>query len=779
MKLRLTGFIIGVLTSLIWPQVPSSIIALVIMAVGLSLFKRQALLSCLMLGIGYCSIMINYQFNDIEYLKLRNSSIKGTIISLPQQRKYNNRFFFKLSSIMPSDPSRQNSRQSPIKSAAVILVYWGGEHQLQQGQRLALTVKVRPIHGYANQGGFNYQKWLISQGVMATASVVDGVVIDAGVSTRARVAALMKQATAPYQTGNFIRALTIADKQCFNQDDWDLLAKTGTSHLFAISGLHLSMVFACALLLLRYLLFFIVRVNNQWLNNKNTDIPSMTAAILALVLSVGYSYLAGFSLPTIRALIMLSVLVFSWTVGQKMSLTEVILYSLAMMLLLDPIAGLGLSFWLSFSAVCSLLLLIFLAKGHFFKDASPWQNGVYRCYLMCRMQCWLFVCLLGIQLFFFSGIAVIAPVANVIAVPVVGLLVLPCVLIAMLLLTIWPWFSDQCFALADWLLRAIMVYLDWLTTWPGGWFANPHYEFWLLGLAALVFVTLLKYCQVNFKVILMIVLLMMLNVVLTLSMTSDTERWQVHFLDVGQGNAAVIIKNRHAMVIDAGKKGISDKVIIPFLAQHSIKALDYIVLTHQDSDHSGGSEKLMTQYLQATVISNVQQGRIILCGDLIGKPILWQGLTLVFFATPPGFSTTENDNSCVLRLSDQHHSVLFSGDISKKSERYMVKHLNGIDWHSEVLQVPHHGSRSSSSKSFIQWLKPQVAVVSAARFNQWHFPAQQVVNRYHRYNVALYNTAQHGQVTIEFAPHSSLKIRRYRQDIVPFWYNRLFYKHLY
>ncbi|NRA56111.1 MAG: DNA internalization-related competence protein ComEC/Rec2 [Gammaproteobacteria bacterium] len=764
MERRLIGIILGIASSLVWPHVPSLATLLILGAAGLLLAKSQPLLSSVLIGISYCAALINMQFNDIQYLKLQNSSIIGTIISLPEQRKFNNRFFFKLSEI--------NTPHITRKSAALLLVYWPGSHQLMQGQQLKLTIDIRPVHGLANQGGFNYQKWLLSQGIVATARVSNGVIINPKSQIRASLVVELTRQVTDLSHGHLIRALALADKSGFSRPDWQLLTATGTSHLFAISGLHLAIVFGLS--------FSLMRLALSWSRALTYHQRLVVMTISALLVAFCYSYLAGFSLPTVRALVMLSVLSVVGLLGQRMSLVQLFIYSLATILVFDPLSVLALGFWLSFGAVFFLMILVFIVIKPIPTTKSRFHRFGHKVVALAQMQLWLFGAMCGLQLVFFAGFSWVAPLANLVAVPAISLLVLPVIILGLLVLILLPEFAlaGFLFEIADNLLELVFKYLGWLANWPDAWVASSKIQYWLFFIVLLA--VLLNLTLINtprWRIGAALASLLLTSGAVTLWPTQQPA-WSVHFLDVGQGNAAVVIRNGRAIVLDTGKSrtsSISNLVILPFLQHQAINQLDYVILSHQDNDHAGGWRELISHFPAAKIISNWpnkprQQG-VTHCAKLQNKPLLWQGLTLSFVMAPPRLARNENDRSCVTKVADNAHAVLFPGDISRKIENYLQLQ-SAQRWQSDILVVPHHGSKTSSSLAFINFIAPQIAVVSAGRFNQWNFPKPEVLEHYNRAGVKMVNTATDGQISVFFYSDGSYELKRYRTEISPFWYNK-------
>ncbi|NRA61447.1 MAG: DNA internalization-related competence protein ComEC/Rec2, partial [Psychrobium sp.] len=688
MERLLIGFIIGLLSLMFWPSIPAWWLGACLLVIGVIVVKTRPFLASCLFGLSYCILAINHHFNDLEQLSKANSSIIGHIISLPVQGKYHNRFYFKLTHLFVQGKK--------VRSNAKLLLVWPGEHRLAQGQQLKLSIVTRPLHDLANQGGFNGQKWQLSKGLIATGKVLSGEVLSTDIGLRGKLAATLQHQLAHLDNQRFIRALSIGDKQMFDQQDWRLLSKTGTSHLFAISGLHLSIVaMLCALLIASPV---------RLLFGHHVLLARRITLVTALVICTCYSYLAGFSLPTLRALLMLCIAALFLMAGQRLRLSQMLLLSFAALLVIDPLSMLSLGFWLSFCAVA--IIFIFVSRGRRQSvELSGWKKVRYWCQQLLIMQLMLSGGMVALQLMFFEGSALLAPLANVIAVPLVSLIILPLCLLALFGLILAPSnsLSALLYEIVDWLLNQLFVVLSAISNLDISWLALGEPIMVLVACLALALVLLSSYLR-RITSLMIGGFCLVIVTVSCLFISGDKADWQIHFLDVGHGNAAVIVKNGQAIIVDSARSylnandelgSVASNIILPFLNRHGIKNVNFLVITHQDNDHNGGMRTLLAHLPNARLITNVSALDGLTptpCDQLSFK---WQQLQLTFSALNHKYSArawakSQNNNSCLLHVDDGIYSALFVGDIEKPAEKYYLQRA-GQRLRADILQVAHHG----------------------------------------------------------------------------------------
>ncbi|MGB1298057.1 MAG: DNA internalization-related competence protein ComEC/Rec2 [Psychrobium sp.] len=745
----------GFLTILLWPSLPEYWVALVCCGLAILLFKTHRTSASFIAGLSLCIVSTNFHFADLKLLLTANSSIKGEIVSLPVQGKHHNRFYFELSQIEIGDLA--------VASDARVAVIWPGQHKLEQGQKLELKVKAKPISGLFNQGSFNYQRYMISNGVIANASVYEGKILNREGNFRARTSALFESKHGYYSEMRFIRALVIGDKAHFGSDDWQVLQRTGTSHLFAISGLHLGLVCFLTLLIIKP----IVR-----LLNLKARLALTCSLVVTLAIGMFYSGLAGFSYPTIRALVMLAIGSVFVALGQRIDLFRVVLITLWIIGLFDPLGLLAQGLWLSiFALLCVVVSARWLSSSRLASQAT-WRAVIMHWFVqLLKIQLGLALGLSAVQLLFFGGISVIAPIANLVAVPMISMIVLPSSVMATLFEFLgFEMLAHWLFTLANFTVSSLYSFLEWLSNLTLSWQSTAVARIIVIGALLIVLLIVLDRLRLSSRGYFGVIAVLFTVAKTMSNKTDDDEQWKIDFLDVGHGNSAVIVKNNRAIVVDTGNvlgehSTMAKGVILPFIAADGIREVDYIFITHMDADHSAGLADLKQHFARAITVTN-QQGQ---CSE---HQIDWQGLQIRFtqaIGLKKKSHRNENNESCLIHISGSYGNVLFTGDIERPAEKLLVQQLDE-SWAADVMQVPHHGSKTSSSRDLVELIQPKFAVVSTASFNQWHFPSLNVVNRYQRNGVQLLNTATMGQITIKMSA-SGPNITNYRGDPVPFWYN--------
>jgi len=259
--------------------------------------------------------------------------------------------------------------------------------------------------------------------------------------------------------------------------------------------------------------------------------------------------------------------------------------------------------------------------------------------------------------------------------------------------------------------------------------------------------------------------------------------WQVSVLDVGQGLSVVIERNGKVILYDTGASypsgfNLAESVVFPYLQYRGIETIDQLILSHTDNDHAGGLTFIEEQVVSGKIVVNEMKfndkdnehqkyPRKKSCKK--GDSFTWQGLTLNVL-WPEVIQEKENDNSCVINVSDGKYNVLLTGDISRKVEKILVSDSTIADeLKANIIIAPHHGSKTSSSSRFIEAVSPDTVIFSAGYLNRWHMPNKAVLKRYQEFNVTPYSTAEQGMVVIKIAEYG-LEIETYREHIKPYWF---------
>ncbi len=697
-------------------------------------------------------------------LEGENLLLTGVVATLPEQRDRLWRFEFELDGVLTPEITLA---QLPPR----IRLNWYGNRdnrvpQLVVGERWQLLVRLKQPHGFMNPGGFDYEGWLYRHGIRATGYVrAEGdnrQIGAAGLSYqvdrwRSLLSQKMNEALPQQEFRGIIKALAIGKQDEIGEAQWQTFLKTGTNHLVAISGLHVSMISGLAFLLWRWLWGRSAWLTLRWPAQK-------VGAVAAIMAALTYAALAGFSIPTQRTLIMVVVFMVALIVQRYRRPSDGLLLALLLVLLFDPLAVMDAGFWLSFGAVA----FIFLGMGGRLGSHGLWWKWG-------RVHLLMAVALAPITLLLFQKASLISPLANFVAVPWVSLVVVPLVLLGSLLLLLVPVAGEWLLVLANGCLALIWPVLNWFAELPaaqlyhafvGAWVVIPTTigVLWLLaprgwpgrwlGGVWLATAFLLPHAR-----------------------PSAGEVWFT-LLDVGQGLAAVVETEHHLLLFDTGPRfsdtfDTGEAVVLPYLLQRGVAQVDMLVISHGDNDHIGGAESLLASFPVARLLTSVPEKldshRPEPCRA--GQQWQWDGVEFLMLNPTAELVRKENNNSCVLKVTTATGSLLLTGDIEKQAERALLSR-NGSQLRADLLVVPHHGSKSSSTAEFISAVAPRWALFPVGYRNRFGFPRPEVVARYQEQKIEVLDSAQMGAISLRLGREGFSPPEGYRETAQRYWTHR-------
>ncbi len=620
----------------------------------------------------------------------------------------------------------------------------------QTGAIYSLQVNLKPPHGMVNGVGFDREKWLFRHGI-------DGV---GGIKTmalakppgqlpninswRAKLSSLIDQHFTNPATNALIHALSIGDKSHFSQQDIQMFQNTGTAHLIAISGLHIGMVALLGWLLGGLCFRF-------W--PQQTIPRPVLQIILGIVFAAFYAGLAGFTVATQRALIMLLVYGMFKLSRRPSYAWDVWSGSLLVVLLLDPLNVLDGGFWLSFTAVAVLILAF---NGN--------HSNPSKILTFVKMQLALLVGMLPISLALFSKVNLLAPLVNLVMIPLMTFVLIPMLMLLLLMGSLLQSFPDVLVSLVSISSEYLLLMLSWFNRFDllAFDFTISHWWQYLALIIGAVLLTLPQVVPQRHWGLLLIFLGF-----ISPSEQPPVGQFKASFLDVGQGLSVVIETQNHTAVYDVGAAydsgfNMANAAVLPFLQQHDIKLIDALILSHQDNDHAGAAVAFKSAIpVLETWGTEPQQT---MCQA--GQKWTWDGVTFHFLSPLNLTPYLQNNSSCVLKINNQQTSLLLTGDIEAPVE-YRLTHMNRAELVTDVLLIPHHGSKTSSTPEFIKTVNPKHAINSSGQFNPFGHPAAAVLQRYEQLGIPVTDTQSGGLITLHTYPE--LKIDSLRMQQARIW----------
>ncbi|MBK1722764.1 DNA internalization-related competence protein ComEC/Rec2 [Thiocystis violacea] len=665
--------------------------------------------------------------------------VEGRIASIPTRNAQGTRFQF--------DVERAETDGQPLSFAGLVrLSCYRDCPRLWAGERWRLPVRLKPAHGYANPGGFDYERWLFEQGIRASgytrrARAGDHaamVRLDAGAGGywlarwRQTLGEHLAHRLADSPSAGLVQALVIGERSGVDRATWAVLTRTGTNHLMAISGLHVGLIAAACFFLLR----------RVWaLSDRTVALMAAprAAALGAGMAGLGYAALAGFAISTQRALIMLAVVLGAVVWRRTLRPYQALVLALVGVLVWDPRAVLSYGFWLSFGAVAVLLFNL----GQRLPRRDLWTRWG-------RAQWAIGIGLMPLVALFFAQTSLVAPLVNLLAVPLFSLVLLPLVLVSTLLSLIpgldWP------LRLTARLLDGSMQGLTWVADQPWAALSLAQRPAWVWDVAGLGVMLLLSPRGLPGRWLGAILLLPLLWI--RPPQPDAGEAW-VTLLDVGQGLAMVVQTAGGTLVYDAGPGYPSgfetgSQVVAPFLRARGIAHVERLVLSHADRDHAGGAAGLLDAF-EVDLIQSGEPGELDLPQQVqrcvAGEGWDWAGVSFRFLH-PSAADATGNNASCVLMIRTAGASLLVTGDAERGVELDLVGRL-GKTLKADVLIAGHHGSRTSTSAALLEAVSPRWVLVSSGYANAFGFPAAEVVTRVRASGAQLMDTASAGAIRLE------------------------------
>lgn len=711
-------------------------------------------------GVFWVSLRAGWVLNDTLPNELEGVDllVTGYIADIPRTTEHGVRFTLDVTD------ARHEQQRVHVPDRIVLSTY--SALDLNAGEQWRFTVRLKRPHGFQNPGGFDYERDLFQKRIRATGYVrakpppqlrTDYSARYAVDRLRQRLGERIRKLLGEQPHVGIIVALVNGDRSGITDKQWIVFRRTGTNHLMAISGLHIGLVAGFVFFLVRWLWALPGVTVLRWPAPK-------VAAVAAIVAAIAYAALAGFAIPTQRALIMVAVAMGAVLTQRRVAATQLLAAALLAVLLYDPLASLSAGFWLSFAAVGVIVLFLYGRRG---RGALDWRSLGY-------VQWGIAIGLLPLLLIFFQQVSLVGPLANFIAVPVFGLILVPLTLAGALATALMPdVLSAFLLQLALWPLELVWFVLAYLAGFTFSVWVQHSPGAWAL-ICAIVGVGLLL-APAGWPARWLGAVWLMPMLLLTPSGPAPGETWFT-LLDVGQGLSAVVRTSGHTLVYDTGPRfsarfDTGRAVVIPYLRHQGVRHIDTLLISHGDNDHIGGASSVLKSITVDRILSSVPARLPGAQSCSAGQHWRWDGVDFTILHPSASERFTGNNASCVLKVTSRYGAVLLPGDIEAPAERELVAHeMEALA--ADILVVPHQGSKTSSTNAFIDAVQPRIALFAAGYRNRFGHPNPKVKARYQERQITSYTSSTHGAIEVHLGAHG-IDARGYRQYNRRYWFDRV------
>ncbi len=736
MVLAACAFLAGCCALLCLAELPG--VGVVAAAVALATAAVLALRAwpVLALALGFAAAWLDVSTRLSERLdpslEGRTITVRGSVSSVPQLRSGGVRFRFATVPAAGVPPQ-------------VELTWYEPEWQPLPAERLEFEVRLRRPRGFSNPGGMDQEARLLREGIGATGYIrtarregrraID-VLRRPVLVARGEIYDAIRAALGERPATGIVAGLAVGLQDALSQEQWRALARSGTSHLMAISGMHIGMLGAVAA-------WVAVRVQ-RWRQRRGALGTQLDAAVVAGALTaLSYALLAGWSVPTQRTVIMIALAAAALRLRRRVSAADALALGALAVMAFDPLAPLAVGFWLSFVAVA---VILFVGTGHV---REPGMLAGFT-----RVQIAVTIGLVPVLAGAFGSVSLVSAVVNAAAIPLYTLVIVPAILVGTAVTLVAP----DAGAVALGAVASLIEFTWPLIEAPAGW----SHATW--GTAAL---PVAGWLALVTGAVAALAPLPAPGRIAGVIMVVALGAWRapppapgaIHLalLDVGQGLAVVVQTRRHVLVYDTGpafRSGTDTGLLVvePYLRSRGVREVDMLVASHDDDDHAGGAASI-AQLLR--VRERVASGRALdPLGHVqrcrAGQHWTWDAVRFDWLHPAEPLLPNDNDRSCVLAIRVGSRLVVLTGDVEKLAEQHILERW--VSGPADIVVVPHHGSRTSSSAAFVAATRPRWAVVSAGHRNRWGFPASAIVERWRASGAEVVLTSHSGAIEFDIVP---------------------------
>ena len=788
----LSAYISGILINFIfYPQIFSIIpvlftftLILLVLSVLKKFSTNRYIVIVIFLIAGIQISFISQEHSELtatagKYVQLH---IEGTVLNPSKQNRNNTKVEIIAEQLF------MNKQIKKIREKLLVTVY-NNEKIFSPGEKIRFPAKIKSIQNFKNHGRYNYELAMRLRGFFYSASVSDGRLVVPMGKGNADIHLLLLEAirkpirnllndTLSQNNQAIYRALILGERQGIDNKIREPFLITGLGHILAVSGLHIGLIawltftFSHGLLSCSYYLTLKIDIRK-------------TAAIITCIPVIAYTFLSGFQLSSQRAMIMALVYLCSIILQREKEVWSTLAFAAFLVLALDPNALFSISFQLSFLAVIGILWLAPVFYEWFPKTAAPEKRDffLYRFYMyvagLFAITMSVIIFLLPISSFYFHRIPLISIISNLTTVPLLGIWVLPLGFLSAIAVHISPALAEIVLQTGSFGLSIMLYIIDFWAQfhWSDILVITPNMLEIILYYNLLLCIYFLKKWPHAKSGLILVLILISIDASYWIYQTQFNPRLRINYFDVGQGNSALIrFPGGQRMLIDGGGFSsdtfdVGRMVIAPSLLSLKIRRIDYLVLSHPQSDHMNGLRYIASKFNPKEFWFN---------GDLVGTPSFIELMEIINsnkikIVSPRDLSkgyvisgvevnilhpiherqhtgtTNENNNlnnnSLVIKLTYEGKSLLFPGDLEISGEKQIVAKAGSV-LKSNILLVPHHGSRTSCSKIFLKTVKPEIGIISSGKNNYFRFPHEDTVRRLEEAGCRIIRIDQLGEVRL-------------------------------
>lgn len=726
----------------------------------------------LLMGLTWATFRADYRLSEMLSLAWEQKPIliEGVVAELPSMLDHGVRFAFDVEQVLSNAKSER-----PLIPSHIVLSEYGNpkeatfpfQSRYHAGERWQLLVKLKRPHAQLNPHGFDMEAWSLERNIRAVGTVVIRTppkLIDSKVwhpayvveMIREKIAHRMSIVIGHEQYYPVLLALAIGQDDAIARDDWLVFLRTGITHLISISGLHITMLSG----MVSWLIYQLWKRHSRLVSICPARKIAIAAGVITALL---YALIAGFSIPTQRTLFMLLMFALAFWSGHLIPMRKVLAWALFFVCLLDPWATLSPGFWLSFGAV---LVMVIALSGRLARP-SWWKEAIHTQWVVT-------IGLIPLLLILFGQFSLISPIANALAIPLISLIVTPLTLIGSML----P--IDSALWLAHASMAQGMKVLVWLSAqsmavWKQQSPLIPALMVGLVGALWLLFPTGLPFRRLATVTVLPMIMLQPKPIA--------AGSMQATVLDVGQGLSVSIKTRNHVLLYDTGplyskQADAGSRILLPYLQGEGIKSINGLIVSHDDSDHTGGLVSILEETPTDWILTSLPLEDQRLKGQhsiacRAGQYWQWDGVRFSVLYPTLNTDTTalkDNNKSCVLKVETSGGSLLIPGDIEREAERSMAESIPEL-LRSDIIVAPHHGSKTSSTALFLSQVQPHIVIYPVGYLNRHHHPHPKVLARYDEVVDQSYRTDRDGAV-IATLNNQTFMIDTYRTLEKRYWHGR-------